>query len=132
MTTPATFTMSSAGRVVGWTRLDGCADSGQDLLAGGIIVGDEVLAARIKEIVAGPEPKQAVVAQPGGVYHFTPGRDTDADIAAAMLHAGGPQAHLNDAAWDVLCPEDEEPLHDGPDTTFDHGDSSDTYIVYGS
>lgn len=115
MSIPATFTVTSAGRTAAWTRLDGSdtPETAVDTLAGGILLGDPYLVSRVRAVIEEGSPDKVKIAVPDGYYQFTPGRDTDADMAAALLVAGGPQAMLDASAWDTLhaaafCDDDED------------------------
>lgn len=71
-------------------------------VANGLLGGEPSLVAIVREILAGNMPKSVRVAEPDLDYVFTAGRDTLADVAAAMLVAGNGRGRLSDAGWDAL------------------------------
>ena len=71
-------------------------------VADGLLGGEPSLVAIVREILAGSLPKRVRVAEPNLDYVFTDGRDTLADVAAAMLVAGNGRGRLSDAGWDAL------------------------------
>jgi hypothetical protein len=54
------------------------------------------------------------VIEPDVDYVFSPGRDTLADVAAAMLATGGGRGRLSDSGWDALAVALGEDASDGP------------------
>jgi hypothetical protein len=52
--------------------------------------------------LTGNLPRSVRVAEPDINYHFTAGRDTVADVAAAMLVAGNGRGRLSDTGWEAL------------------------------
>lgn len=71
-------------------------------IVGGLLGGEPTLVTIIQGILAGNLPKRVRVAEPDLDYEFSPGRDTLADVAAAMLAAGNGKGRLSDAGWEAL------------------------------
>jgi hypothetical protein len=92
-TTAITFT-TDTGTVTG-------AISGD---SGGVVLGgDEGLVASVAGILSTDGPDTVRVLEPNVDYRFTPGRDTAADVAAAMLAVGaGRRGRLDDTGLDAL------------------------------
>lgn len=109
-----------------WSRMDHFhADQGADTapaVAGGVLVGNTVLVDAIKHVldVAEPNPiTDVTVVHPGVKYDFTEGRDTPADVAAAMIYVGAGRALLDDNGRAhlnaVLGLDDDDDADDGDD-----------------
>jgi hypothetical protein len=122
---PPTITVDVDGRTAAWTPLDPplrhplglrrlaavrpdvrrlLAHTG-GRVAGGVLVGDMELAAVIADVL-GPWSRvdSVTVAQPGVTVTFSGGRDSAADVAAAMIHAGAGRSRLSDSGWEALEP----------------------------
>ena len=99
------------------------------LVAGGVLVGDPGLCAAIADLL-GPwsRVERVRVVQPNVDYEFTAGRDTAADVAAAMLHAGAGRAVLSESSWDALSPAIDALL--GDDEDVDADEDEDALVIY--
>ncbi|MCH9731950.1 MAG: hypothetical protein K0U84_20125 [Actinomycetia bacterium] len=98
-----TITFGTERGVVSYTALDrrGSSD-GRGGVAGGLIGGEPALVAIVQQILAGNLPTRVRLADPDLDYVFTAGRDTPADVAAAMLAAGNGKGRLSDTGWEAL------------------------------
>ncbi|WP_241474180.1 hypothetical protein [Mycolicibacterium neoaurum] len=80
-------------------------------VANGLLGGEPSLVAIVREVLAGNVPKAVRVADPNLHYVFSAGRDTLADVAAAMLVAGNGRGRLSESGWDALdAAMDAEPV----------------------
>ena len=124
-TRPATITVDVDGRSAAWTALDPprriprglrqlaaanplvrrLLGHTEGLVAAGVLVGDPQLTAAIADVLGPWSMVDAVtVAQPNVDYPFTPGRDTAADVAAAMIWVGSGRSRLSPSGWVALEP----------------------------
>jgi len=98
---PMTFTFKGDHGVVAFTELER-PDGQSDVVAGGILGGDEHMVAHVRNILSGLGPESVCVIEPNVYYAYTAGRDTLADVAAAMVAVGGGRGQLSDRGVDVL------------------------------
>lgn len=115
---PMTFTFRGDGGVVAFTELER-PDGRDDVVAGGILGGDEQLVAHVRGILSDLGPDSVCVIEPNVYYVFTECRDTVADVAAAMVAAGGGRGQLSDRGRDVLLATVGEVL--APPASLDEG-----------
>lgn len=101
-TRPRTFTVVVDDDAAAWSELDRYAPADTDSVAGGVLVGDEDLVARIRRALTDTDLSAIRVAPPNDMHVFTETRDTAADVAAAMIYAGNGRAILSRDGWDVL------------------------------
>lgn len=91
---------------VAWSSLDHFYSADQSaplVVAGGVLIGNDDLVARVTHYLVPPFLVNEVeVLPPGGKYTFTEGRDTPADVAAAIIAAGEGRALLDSNGWDAL------------------------------
>ena len=99
---PTTITFRTDRGVIAYSALERPRIDEPGGIAGGLLGGEPALVAIVREILAGNLPKRVRVAEPNLDYVFTDGRDTLADVAAAMLVAGNGRGRLSDAGWDAL------------------------------
>lgn len=97
-----TITFTTGRGAVSYSALQSSSDQPLRGVAGGLLGGDPSLVAIVRQILTGNLPRSVRVAEPNIDYHFTLGRDTIADVAAAMLVAGNGRGRLSDAGWDAL------------------------------
>lgn len=117
---PTTITFRTDRGVISYSALERPQSDEPGGIAGGLLGGEPALVAIVREILAGSLPKSVRVAEPNLDYVFTPGRDTAADVAAAMLVAGNGRGRLSDAGWDALdAAMTDQPEH-GPDSPVIH------------
>lgn len=117
--TPTTITFTTDRGVVAYSaRERPRSDHDPGGVASGLLGGEPTLVAIIRQILTGNLPKRVRVAEPNLDYVFTEGRDTLADVAAAMLAAGNGRGRLSDAGWDALdaamASDNESPDTDSP------------------
>jgi hypothetical protein len=99
-----TFTFrGDDGAVVAFTELERPDTAGTDVVAGGLLAGDPHLVHQVRAMLSGMTD-HVVITPPNVVYHFTQGRDTTADVAAAMLAIGLGRGRLSDQGWQILDP----------------------------
>lgn len=114
-----------------WSRMDHFHNTQEDapaepsVVAGGVLVGNTALVDAIKHVldVTDPNPiTDVVVEHPGVKYTFTEGRDTPADVAAAMIYVGAGRALLDGNGREhldaVLDSEDDSPREDDAEIIF--------------
>lgn len=99
---PDTFSAHADGRAVAWSALDTSHVLDGSDIAGGLLMGDETYAAEIRDVLSDPLTTEVTVAHPGVRYVFSEGRDTPADVAAAMIYVGRGRAILSESGWEVL------------------------------
>lgn len=99
---PKTFTFRGDDGVVAFTELERPAHAGDsELVAGGLLGGDAAMVDRVRAILAGATDSVMVV-EPNVAYRFSIGRDTLADVAAAMMAAGNGRGELSPRGWHLL------------------------------
>lgn len=97
-----TITFTTGRGTVSYSALQPPSNQSLRGIAGGLLGGDPSLVAIVRQILTGNLPRSVRVAEPDINYHFSAGRDTVADVAAAMLVAGNGRGRLSDAGWDAL------------------------------
>lgn len=102
MTTPAVITFITDSGTVAYTALERPQPDEPAVVAGGLLGGHPELIAAVRQVLAGPGPERVRVIEPDVDYPFSAGRDTLADIAAAMLAVGNGRGRLSDTGWDAL------------------------------
>lgn len=108
MTSTMTVYANVDGRTISWSKLDHlAADDGTDdhVVSGGVLTGDQALIDIVKAVLDTSEPNPVTsvrVDHPSVVYEFTEGRDTPADVVAALVYAGAGRAILSDSAWEII------------------------------
>ncbi|AGB27333.1 hypothetical protein Mycsm_07239 (plasmid) [Mycobacterium sp. JS623] len=117
---PTTITFRTDRGVISYSALERPQSDEPGGIAGGLLGGEPALVAIVREILAGSLPKSVRVAEPNLDYVFTPGRDTAADVAAAMLVAGNGRGRLSDAGWDALDAAMTDQPERGPDSPAIH------------
>lgn len=123
--TSLTFYANVDGRTIAWSQMDELHnlpmhDPFSRVVAGGVLAGDRDLVAMVCSVLDTSEPNpvtEVTVAHPGVVFEFTEGRDTPADVAAAMVYAGAGRALLGERAREVL--NDALPMDDEEDLDLD-------------
>lgn len=110
---PTTITFRTDRGVIVYSAMERPGTDEPGGVAGGLLGGEPALVAIVREILAGSLPKTVRVAEPNLDYVFSAGRDTLADVAAAMLVAGNGRGRLSDSGWDALdAAMDAEPAPD--------------------
>ncbi|MGD9622257.1 MAG: hypothetical protein AB7G47_19710 [Mycolicibacterium sp.] len=99
--TLTTFTYRGDDGVVAFTELERPAGASGDVVAGGILGGDTEMIQRVRAVLAGTAD-HVVVVEPNVAYRFSAGRDTLADVAAAMMAAGNGRGELSERGWQIL------------------------------
>lgn len=130
-TLPNMFMVRVDESFAAWSRMDhfhndqGGDPASPSVVAGGVLVGNTALVDAIKHVldVTDPNPiTDVIVEHPGVKYTFTEGRDTPADVAAAMIYVGAGRALLDDSGWEhlnaVLDSEDDFPREDNAEIVF--------------
>lgn len=106
--------MEVDGKTASWSEIEkprivprrgGSADIPDgDLVAGGVLGGDDSLVSAIRWVLEATSAVDHVLVLPPDAYwFFTEGRDTAGDIAAAMIYAGAGRSALSDSGWDELA-----------------------------
>ena len=120
---PTTFLVHVDEKIAAWSELDEQHTSGDGTdLAGGVLAGDRELTAAIRSVLEEATPLEVTVAHPSVYYVFSEGRDTPADVAAAMIFVGAGRSILSESGWDILnaiLDVDEDEV-DGEDTEIIH------------
>ena len=98
----ATITFSTPRGTVTYTTKAASTLNETGAIASGLLGGEPTLVMIVQGILTGNLPTRVRVAEPDIDYEFTPGRDTLADVAAAMLAAGNGKGRLSDTGWQAL------------------------------
>lgn len=102
MTALAVLTFTTDSGAVAYTRLERPQPGEPETVAGGLLGGHPDLVAAVRQILTGPEPDRVRVIEPDVDYQFSPGRDSLADVAAALLATGAGRGRLSDNGWEAL------------------------------
>lgn len=114
MSAPAVIALTTDRGTVAYTRLERPQPEEPTVVAGGLLAGHPDLVAAVRGILTGRDPDRVRVIEPDVDYVFSPGRDTLADVAAAMLATGAGRGRLSDSGWDALSAALGEDAPDGP------------------
>ena len=113
MSIPSTFMVRVDTDFAAWSQMDHLRGDDADTVAGGVLVGNKPLTDAIRSTLSDTDLPDVVIAHPSVRYMFTEGRDTPADVAAAMIHAGAGRALLDENGWaflrDLLDDDSEDP-----------------------
>lgn len=99
---PDTFSAHVDGRAIAWSALDTAHILDGSDIAGGLLMGDEGYTTEIRDVLSDPLTTEVTVVHPGVRYTFSEGRDTPADVAAAMIYVGRGRTILSEMGWEVL------------------------------